>query len=120
MKLIVLDSYAAVSTDLSLDCLKPYCDRMEVYERTPPELLAARIGDAEAILVNKTVITRSIMEQCPNLRYIGLFATGYNVVDIVRQRTRHRGIQRALLFDQRRRTAYLRPDSAFLLPHRFA
>ena len=88
MKLIVLDSYAAVSTDLSLDCLKPYCDRMEVYERTPPELLAARIGDAEAILVNKTVITRSIMEQCLNLRYIGLFATGYNVVDIVAAKER--------------------------------
>ena len=88
MKLIVLDSYAAVSTDLSLDCLKPYCDRMEVYERTPPELLAARIGDAEAILVNKTVITRSIMEQCPNLRYIGLFATGYNVVDIAAAKER--------------------------------
>ena len=82
MKLIVLDSYAAVSTDLSLDCLKPYCDTMEVYERTPPELLIERIGDAEAILINKTVITREIMDACKNLRYIGLFATGYNVVDI--------------------------------------
>lgn len=86
MKLIVLDSYAAVSTDLSLDCLKPYCDEMEVYERTPPELLIERIGDAEAILINKTVITRQIMEACPKLRYIGLFATGYNVVDIAAAR----------------------------------
>ncbi len=82
MKLVVLDSYTAVSTDLSLDCFKPYCDEMAVYERTPPEEVAARIGDAEAVLINKTVITRRIFELCPRLQYIGLFATGYNVVDI--------------------------------------
>lgn len=90
MKLVVLDSFAAVSTDLSLDCLKPYCDEIAVYERTPADMLLSRIGDAEAILINKTVITRDIMEQCPNLKYIGLFATGYNVVDI--QAAKERGI----------------------------
>lgn len=90
MKLVVLDSFAAVSTDLSLDCLKPYCEEIAVYERTPADMLLSRIGDAEAILINKTVITRDIMEQCPNLKYIGLFATGYNVVDI--QAAKERGI----------------------------
>lgn len=90
MKLVVLDSYAAVSTDLSLDCLKPLCDEMTVYERTNPEDVVSRIGDAEAILINKTVISRGIMEQCPKLRYIGIFATGYNIVDI--DAARERGI----------------------------
>ena len=52
MKLVVLDSFAAVSTDLSLDCLKPYCDEIAVYERTAADLLLSRIGDAEAILIN--------------------------------------------------------------------
>lgn len=49
---------------------------------TRPEEAAAKIGDAEVVLVNKTPITAEVMDQCPNLRYIGLFATGYNNIDI--------------------------------------
>ncbi len=49
---------------------------------TSPEETAAVIGDADAVLCNKTPITREVMEQCPNLKYIGLFATGYNNIDI--------------------------------------
>ncbi len=82
MKLVVLDSYAAVSTDLSLECLRPFCDEMDVYDRTRPEDTAARIGNAELVLTNKTVLDEAVLRQCPNLRYIGLFATGYNVVDV--------------------------------------
>ncbi len=82
MKLVVLDSYAAVSTDLSLDCLKEFCDEMTVYDRTDPRDVAARIGDAEMVLINKTVLSEEILSQCPSVRYIGIFATGYNVVDI--------------------------------------
>lgn len=82
MKLVVLDSYAAVSTDLSLSHFSALCDKMEVYDRTPADKIIKRIGDAEMVLINKTIITRDVMEACPNLKYIGLFATGYNVVDI--------------------------------------
>lgn len=82
MKLVVLDSYAAVSTDLSLGDFHALCDEMTVYDRTPADKIVERIGDAEMILINKTIITRAVMESCPNLKYIGLFATGYNVVDI--------------------------------------
>lgn len=82
MKLVILDSYCAVSDDLSLDCLKALCDEMIVYDRTKPEDTAARIGDAELVIVNKTVLSKAVLEQCPNVKYIGLFATGYNVVDI--------------------------------------
>ncbi len=49
---------------------------------TRPEEAAARIGDADIVLVNKTPITRAVMAQCPNLKYIGLFATGYNNIDL--------------------------------------
>lgn len=82
MKLVILDSYTAVSTDLSLDCLRELVDEMEVYGRTAPADTAARIGDAELVLTNKTVLSREVLEKCPNVRYIGLFATGYNVIDI--------------------------------------
>ena len=90
MKLVVLDSYVAVSTDLSLDCLQGLCDEMQVYDRTPPEETAARIGSAELVLINKTVLSREVLAQCPSVRYIGLFATGYNVVDV--DYCRERGI----------------------------
>ena len=49
---------------------------------TKPEEAAQKIGDADIVLVNKTPITAEVMEQCPNLKYIGLFATGYNNIDI--------------------------------------
>jgi glycerate dehydrogenase len=82
MKLVVLDSYAAVSNDLSLDCLKQYCDEMTVYDRTLPQDTVARIGDAEMVIVNKTVLNQEVLEQCPSVKYIGLFATGYNIIDV--------------------------------------
>ena len=68
MKLVVLDSYAAVSTDLSLECLRPFCDEMDVYDRTRPEDTAARIGDAELVLTNKTVQDQAVLRQCRTLR----------------------------------------------------
>ncbi|MCR4647155.1 MAG: D-2-hydroxyacid dehydrogenase [Oscillospiraceae bacterium] len=49
---------------------------------TKPEEAAEKIGDAEIVLVNKTPITAEVMDKCPDLRYIGLFATGYNNIDI--------------------------------------
>ena len=55
--------------------------QVEFYERTPPELAAARLRQADAALVNKTPITAAVLDACPRLRYIGVLATGYNVVD---------------------------------------
>lgn len=55
---------------------------VKIISLTKPEDAAANIGDAEIVLCNKVLITREVMDACPNIRYIGLFATGYNNVDI--------------------------------------
>ena len=55
---------------------------LTVYDYTAPEEILPRIGDAPIILTNKTPITRQTMDECPNLRYIGVLATGFNVIDI--------------------------------------
>ncbi|MBR4040214.1 MAG: D-2-hydroxyacid dehydrogenase [Clostridia bacterium] len=81
MKIVVLDGYTLFPGDLdrgTLDLL----GEVTVYDRTPPELVTARIGDAPVVLTNKTKITREVMQACPQMRYIGVLATGYNVVDI--------------------------------------
>ncbi|MFZ2538480.1 MAG: D-2-hydroxyacid dehydrogenase [Oscillospiraceae bacterium] len=83
MKIVILDSYTAVSTDLSFDCLKEITSDITSYDRTQPQDVVKRIGNADAILINKTQITKEVLEQCPNLKYIGIFATGYNMVDLV-------------------------------------
>ena len=80
IKITVLDGYAANPGDLSWDVFKDFAE-LTVYDRTPPELVVERIGNAEAIFLNKVNITRQIIEKCPNLKYIGVLATGYNVVD---------------------------------------
>lgn len=90
MKLVVLDSYCAVSNDLSLDTLNQYCDKMTVYDRTKPEETVARIGDAELVIVNKTILSKEVLSQCKNIKYIGLFATGYNIIDV--EYAKERGI----------------------------
>lgn len=82
MKIVVLDSHAVLSGDMNLDRLKEFGEVIN-YDRTPADLTAARIGDAEMAITNKTVVDRAVMDACPNLKYIGLFATGYNVVDVV-------------------------------------
>jgi len=81
MKIVILDGYAENPGDLSWDDFKKLGD-LAVYERTPSELIKERIGDAEIVLTNKTLITKSVMEECANLRYIGVLATGYNVIDL--------------------------------------
>ncbi len=82
MKIVILDSYTAVSTDLSFDCLKEITRDITIYDRTQPQDVVARIGNADIILINKTQITKDMLEQCPNLKYIGIFATGFNMVDL--------------------------------------
>lgn len=81
MKIVVLDGYALNQGDLSWSLLGQL-GQLEVYERTSPEDVLKRIDDATAVFTNKVLITKSIIEQSPNLRYIGVMATGYNVVDL--------------------------------------
>ena len=81
MKIVVLDGYTLNPGDLSWEGFESMGE-VRVYDRTPAEKTAERIGDAQVILTNKTAITKEILDQCPNLRYIGVLATGYNVVDV--------------------------------------
>ncbi len=81
MKIVILDGYAANPGDLSWEAIASQGD-LTVYERTAPEDVIARIGDAEAIYTNKTVISEAVMDACPNLKLISVLATGYNVVDL--------------------------------------
>ena len=86
-KIIVLDGAVENPGDLSWEPLAALGE-LTVYDYTAPKDVTARIGDAALILTNKTVITADIMAACPKLRYIGVLATGYNVVDIAEAKTR--------------------------------
>ena len=81
MKIIVLDGYALNPGDLSWDEMK-LLGELEIYDRTSPEQVLERSIGAEALITNKTVLTSDHMDALPNLKYIGVLATGYNVVDI--------------------------------------
>ncbi len=80
MKIVVLDGYTENPGDLSWEPLAALGD-LEVHDRTPQEDVAAVLGDAEIAIVNKLDITKDIIDACPNLRYIGVLATGYDCVD---------------------------------------
>lgn len=80
-KIVILDGYTLNPGDISWDELGELGD-ITVYDRTPADLVVERIGDAEIIFTNKTQITEDIMLQCPGIKYIGVLATGYNVVDV--------------------------------------
>ena len=81
MKIVVLDAYTSNPGDLSWQPMRELGELI-LYDRTPPELIIERGKDADAILINKIVITRQMMEQWPKLRYIGVIATGFNIGDI--------------------------------------
>jgi len=89
MKIVILDGYTANPGDLSWRELEKMGD-VTVYERTSPEETVVRAAEAEVVLTNKVLMTREVMEQLPQLKYIGVLATGYNVVDI--QAAHERGI----------------------------
>ncbi|WP_251447933.1 D-2-hydroxyacid dehydrogenase [Vermiculatibacterium agrestimuris] len=83
MKIVVLDGYTENPGDLSWGELEALGE-LTVYDRTPvndEEEIIRRIGDAELVYTNKTPITRKVIDACPNMKFISLLATGYNVVD---------------------------------------
>ena len=86
-KIVILDGFVANPGDLSWEPLAALGE-LTVHEYTAPQDVIARIGDAPIILTNKTVITAQIMAACPNLRYIGVLATGYNVIDVAEAKKR--------------------------------
>ena len=81
MNIIILDGYALNPGDLSYDCLRQFGE-LTIYDRTTPEELISRAIDADALLTNKVVLGEKEFAQLPRLRYIGVQATGYNVVDV--------------------------------------
>ena len=83
MKLVVLDGYTENPGDLSWEGLKEFGE-LTVYDRTSyveSPLIAERISNAEIVITNKTPISRTTIDKCPNIRLIAVLATGYNVVD---------------------------------------
>lgn len=84
MKIVILDAYTTNPGDQSWEGFVKL-GTLITYDRTDnanPQEAIERIGDAECVLTNKTLISADIMDACPNLKYIGVLATGYNVVDI--------------------------------------
>ena len=81
MKIVVLDGYTAVQNDLSWKEIESLGD-VTVYDRTRPEETVDRCAGAEAVLTNKVIMSEDVINHLPSLKYIGVLATGYNVVDI--------------------------------------
>ncbi len=84
MKIVVLDGYAENPGDLSWDGFKQFGEVI-VYDRTAVtdvDEIMNRIGDAEIVITNKTPIGEHVLAACPNVKYIGVLATGYNVIDL--------------------------------------
>ncbi|MDW7676384.1 MAG: D-2-hydroxyacid dehydrogenase [Bacillota bacterium] len=94
MKIVVLDGYALNPGDISWEPVEHYGE-LTVYERTGYDLtgqslVVERCKEADVILTNKTPVTRQAMDQLPDLKYIGVLATGYNIVDV--EAAREKGI----------------------------
>lgn len=81
MKIVILDGHTLNPGDLSWDEIRKLGE-CTVYDRTPPEKILERASKAAAIFTNKVVIGRDIIKQLPDLKFIGVLATGYNVVDL--------------------------------------
>lgn len=80
MKIVVLDGYTLNPGDLTWDGLHSLGD-VQVYDRTPAEKVLERAGGAEILFINKTLMGQEVLNQLPSLKYIGVLATGYNVID---------------------------------------
>ncbi|MFP3091378.1 D-2-hydroxyacid dehydrogenase [Treponema sp. TIM-1] len=92
MKIVILDGYTENPGDLSWEGFEKLGE-LTVYDRTSltdNQEIISRIGDAEAVITNKTPINADVMMHCNNIRYIGMLATGYNIIDT--QAAKNRGI----------------------------
>ena len=89
MKITILDAHTSNPGDLSWDAFEEF-GKVTVHDRTTPKEVVARCAGCEAVLTNKVVLNAEIMDQLPDLKYIGVLATGTNVVDL--DYARQRGI----------------------------
>jgi glycerate dehydrogenase len=80
MKIVVLDGYTLNPGDLSWDGLKKFGD-LTIYDRTPADKIVERAAGAEIVYTNKTPLNKEVLKQLTSLKFIGVLATGYNVVD---------------------------------------
>ena len=83
MKLVMLDGYTKNHGELSWERFESFGEFVN-YDRTPSEhdVIVQRIGDADAVFTNKVPITNAVLDVCPNVKYVGVVATGYDVVDL--------------------------------------
>ncbi|MDA3956710.1 MAG: D-2-hydroxyacid dehydrogenase [Oceanispirochaeta sp.] len=81
MMIVVLDGYTLNPGDLSWDGFEKLGEFV-CYDRTESSDIISRIGDADAVITNKTPLTAETLKACPGIKYIGVLATGYNVVDV--------------------------------------
>ena len=81
MKIVVLDGYAANPGDISWEPMQSL-GQLVIYDRTKPQEVLERCNDADAVLTNKVVLNAETIARLPQLKYIGVLATGYNVVDV--------------------------------------
>lgn len=88
-KAVILEADAVNPGDLSWDPVKSVCD-LTIYDQTDEQTKWDRIGDAQIVLTNKVIIDEAVFSRFPSIRYVGVCATGYNVVDV--EAARRRGI----------------------------
>jgi glycerate dehydrogenase len=89
MRIVILDGKTANPGDLSWQGLEALGD-CDIYERTPVDEVADRCRDAEIVITNKAIVSRQVIESCPSIKYIGVTATGFNIVDV--EAAREKGI----------------------------
>ena len=87
--IVILDGYTLNPGDLSWEGIAAFGD-MTIYDRTEQQQILSRIGSADIVITNKTPLDAQTIAKAPNLKYIGVLATGYNVVDI--EAARRRGV----------------------------
>src|SRR5690554_7533491 len=81
MKIVVLDGYTLNPGDLTWKGLEDLGQLM-VYDRTPKDKIVERIGDAEIVFTNKTPLSKETFQKAKQIKYVGVLATGYNIVDV--------------------------------------
>ena len=81
MKIVILDGYTVNPGDLSWESIERH-GSCTIYDRTAPEEIVARAKDADAVFTNKVVFNKEVIDRLPRLKFIGVQATGYNVVDL--------------------------------------
>lgn len=82
MEIVILDGYTINPGDLSWEKLRQMCTKLTVFDKTPQDKILSRIGDADIVMTSKCHLTEEILRQCPNIKYIGCTATGYNNIDV--------------------------------------